>query len=349
PDGGDGGRGGDVVFEVDAHLNTLIDFRYQQHIKASRGTHGMGKCRTGRSGEPVVVRVPAGTIVRDDADGRILWDLCTPGEKVVVAKGGDGGRGNVHFKSSTNRAPRQCESGWPGEERWLRLEMKILADVGLVGLPNAGKSTLISRISAAKPKIADYPFTTVVPNLGMVRVGHEQSFVVADIPGLIEGASDGHGLGHRFLKHVERCALLVHLVDAKPMDGSDPLESIRVIEQELHSYSETLALKSKILIFNKCDLLQHEERDALQQRFLEQMGDGSTDLFFISAVSGEGVDKLKGALAQHVATSRSEEKRWGETLQDAPTQAGRVRIKEQDPDAWDDDDDDGVECIWVRG
>ncbi|MBF0588743.1 MAG: GTPase ObgE, partial [Magnetococcales bacterium] len=253
PDGGDGGRGGDVVLVADPHLNTMIDLRYKQHFKAKRGINGMGKGRTGASMPPTEIRLPVGAVVRDDADGQVLVDLTEPGQRFLVAEGGHGGKGNIHFKSSTNRAPRQFEEGGEGTEMWLRLELKLLADVGLVGLPNAGKSTLLSSISAARPKIADYPFTTLIPQLGVVRVGEESQVVMADIPGLVEEASQGRGLGHAFLRHVERCTGLLHLVDAMPMDDSEPLDNFLTIESELSQYAANLALKPRGVVITKLD------------------------------------------------------------------------------------------------
>ncbi|MBF0622705.1 MAG: GTPase ObgE [Magnetococcales bacterium] len=344
PDGGDGGRGGDVILVADAHLNTLIDFRYVQHIKARRGGHGMGKGRTGKSSPNVLVKVPVGTVVRDDADGHVLFDLIEEGQQVLLARGGDGGRGNIHFKTSTNRAPRRSEPGFPGEERWLRLELKLLADVGLVGFPNAGKSSLITKVSAARPKVADYPFTTLTPNLGMVSHGYQSSFVMADIPGLIPGASEGQGLGHAFLKHVERCAVLLHLVDVLPMDESDPLENFQTLESELSAYSKSLTAKPRWLVLTKADLLSEEAQTAILSRFQDAFAD--IPIRLISSVNGQGVDDLKADLAQWVAQCRLEHgDHWGEPLDDAPTKAGKVREK-PDPLPEEEDDHD-VEVIWA--
>lgn len=345
PDGGDGGRGGDVIFEADSHLNTLIDFRYTQHFKAERGTNGMGKQRYGKKGAALVVKVPVGVVVRDDADGSVIHDFTEEGERVLIAKGGDGGQGNMHFKSSTNRAPRQFTKGFPGEELWLRLELKLIADVGLVGLPNAGKSTLISRCSAAKPKVADYPFTTLTPNLGVVRLDHDRVFVIADIPGLIEGASEGKGLGLAFLKHVERAALLLHLVDVSGENGVDPLESFRLIEGELAAYSPTLAAKPRRIALTKMDTLTEEQREEILQRFRAALPEEGEALFGISAVSNIGMEPLLDNLAAAVLEMRAVRGRVGEAMPDAPTKAGVVREK---PPQDDDDDDDGVEVIWVR-
>ncbi|MCX8101619.1 MAG: GTPase ObgE [Geminicoccaceae bacterium] len=251
PDGGDGGRGGHIILRADPDLNTLIDFRYRQHVKAERGQNGMGKQRTGRDGADVVLRVPIGTQVFADDHETLLFDLAEPGQEVIVCRGGRGGRGNVHFKSATNRAPRYAEPGEPGEERWIWLELKLLADVGLVGLPNAGKSTFLAAVSRARPKIADYPFTTLAPKLGTVEAG-DDSFVIADIPGLIEGASEGRGLGDRFLGHIERCAVLIHLVDGTQREI---VKAYRTVRRELEAYGHGLADKPEILCLNKCDAL----------------------------------------------------------------------------------------------
>ncbi|HEY1382964.1 MAG TPA: GTPase ObgE [Dongiaceae bacterium] len=255
PDGGDGGKGGDIIVETAANLNTLIDFRYQQHFKARRGHHGMGKLRSGAKSEDIVMRVPIGTQILDEDKETVLFDLTKPGQRIVLAKGGDGGFGNAHFKSSTNQAPRHSTPGWPGEERWVWLRLKLIADAGLVGLPNAGKSTLLAAVTRAKPKIADYPFTTLHPQLGVVLVD-EKEFVLADIPGLIEGAHEGAGLGTRFLGHVERCGVLIHLVDGTQDDVAAAYKTIRA---ELKSYSPVLAAKPEILCLNKCDALTQED------------------------------------------------------------------------------------------
>src|SRR4029453_2908750 len=255
PDGGDGGKRGDVIAEAVPHLNTLIDYRYQQHFKVRRGHHGMGKNRSGAKSEDIVMRVPVGTQILDEDKETVLFDLTKPGQRVVLAKGGDGGFGNAHFKSSTNQAPRHSTPGWPGEERWIWLRLKLIADAGLVGLPNAGKSTLLAAVTRAKPKIADYPFTTLHPQLGVVHVD-EKEFVLADIPGLIEGAHEGAGLGTRFLGHVERCGVLIHLIDGTQDDVAGAYKTIRT---ELKSYSPVLAQKPEILCLNKCDALSAEE------------------------------------------------------------------------------------------
>ncbi|MEO5345384.1 MAG: GTPase ObgE [Magnetococcus sp. YQC-9] len=353
PDGGDGGRGGDVILVADPHLNTLIDFRYQQHFKAKRGIGGMGKCRTGASAPHLEIRVPVGTIARDDADGSVICDLWQVGQRYVIAPGGRGGLGNLHFKSSVNRSPRQCLPGEPGVERWVWLELKLLADVGLVGMPNAGKSTLLSKISAARPKIADYPFTTLVPNLGVVRAGEENSFVVADIPGLVEGAEAGKGLGRAFLKHIERCPILVHLVDGSPMDESDPVSRYRLIEQELAAYSPALAAKPRWAVLSKCDLLDEKAREKVFKKFRKGLKGEVEELLWISAVTGEGIEELIKGLYKRVRAARREQEpeSYHAPLGDAPTKAGRggERDASGEEDDWDEDgDEDGVECVWVR-
>lgn len=350
PDGGDGGHGGSVLFVADPHLNTLIDFRYKQHFKAQRGTDGMGQCRTGRSAPDLVVPVPVGTVLRDDADGSVVCDLLQPGQTAILAAGGQGGRGNVHYKSSTNRSPRHSQPGTEGASRWLRLELKLLADVGLVGLPNAGKSTLISAVSAARPKIADYPFTTLIPNLGVVRAGPESSFVMADIPGLVKGASQGHGLGHTFLKHVERCALLVHLVDALPLDDSDPATNFQQIEQELADYSPALLQKPRWVVLSKVDLLLAEQRASVIQRLRAVTAASESPLSLLSAVSGEGIRPWILQLAEQVHRLRENQVQTA-TLADAPTRAGKkqmVQETDRTEDERDGDEADDVECFWVE-
>ena len=258
PDGGDGGRGGDIILVADEGLRTLVDFRYKRHYKGDRGEHGQGKDRHGKSAEDLILRVPVGTIVKDAETGEILADFTKHGQREVVAKGGRGGRGNARFISNTNKAPTVAERGEPGEERWLLLELKLLADVGLVGFPNVGKSTLISKVSAARPKIADYPFTTLVPNLGVVRV-EEESFVMADIPGIIEGAHTGAGLGLEFLRHVERTRLLLHVLDISGSEGRDPVQDFEIINRELREYSPALAERPMLVVPNKIDLPGSED------------------------------------------------------------------------------------------
>ncbi len=288
PDGGDGGRGGNVVLRADEGLRTLVDFRYQRHYLAGRGQHGMGKNKHGKSGEDLVIRVPAGTVVRDAGTGETLADLVDHGQEVVVARGGRGGWGNARFAGPVNRAPNFAEKGEPGEERWLELELKLLADVGLVGFPNAGKSTLISRVSGARPKIADYPFTTLVPNLGVVDLGEGRNFVLADIPGLIEGAHRGAGLGHQFLRHVERTRLLVHVIDAAGTEGRDPIEDFHVLNRELSLYNPALAQRTQIIAANKMDLPGAEQN---LQRLQEALGN-QYEIFPVSALTGQGVKPL---------------------------------------------------------
>ena len=288
PDGGDGGHGGSVWLEADDSMNTLLSFRYQQHYTAPRGRHGEGADKTGRSGEDLLVRVPVGTVVLDEDAVRQLADLGQAGDRFLAAKGGRGGRGNAQFATSTNRAPRRADPGEAGEERWVQLELKLLADVGILGFPNAGKSTLISRISAARPKIADYPFTTLVPNLGVVRSG-DRTIVVADIPGLIEGAHLGHGLGTRFLRHVERTKLLLHLVDVSPASGRDPVRDVEIIDAELAAYSEDLARRPQILVASKMDAAQEPERVRALERHARKR---KVPLLKISAVTGEGIPEL---------------------------------------------------------
>lgn len=290
PAGGDGGRGGSIILRADEGLRTLIDFRYQTHYKGERGEHGQGDKKHGRSGKDVVLRVPVGTLVREAADGRLLADLREHGQEVVVAKGGRGGRGNTRFVNSVHRAPAYAENGEPGQERWITLELKLLADVGLVGFPNVGKSTLISRMSAAKPKIANYPFTTLEPNLGVVKVDAGRSFVVADVPGLVEGAAEGAGLGHRFLRHVERCRVLLHLVDLAGVDGRDPVEDVAKINDELARYAPALAEKPMLLVANKMDLLSEEEGAEALARLQEAYPE--LPLFSMSAATNNGVQEI---------------------------------------------------------
>lgn len=302
PFGGDGGRGGDVVFVVDPGLRTLLDFKYQRHFKAERGQHGKGKGMHGRSGQNLAVRVPPGTIVRDADTDAVLFDLVAAGQRAVVARGGRGGRGNMHFVTSTRQAPMIYEEGEPGEERWLILELKVLADVGLVGYPNAGKSTLISRVSAANAKVGNYPFTTLHPNLGVVAVG-EESLVMADIPGLIENAHAGAGLGHEFLRHVERCRVLIHVLDGAGTEGRDPLDDFAVINRELDLYSPRLAAKPQLVAVNKMDLPGARERLPALRETLEQQG---YQVYPISAVTGEGVEALLFAVRAAVAAAEAE-------------------------------------------
>jgi GTP-binding protein len=307
PSGGDGGRGGDVIMESSERHNTLVHFRFNPEYKAERGRHGEGSNKTGREGESIVLKVPVGTIVYDETTGELVHDFSLPDERVVVARAGRGGRGNARFATSTHQAPREHEEGHPGEERNLRLELKLLADVGLVGYPNAGKSTLISRISAACPKIADYPFTTLQPNLGVVAAGEppeEISFVVADIPGLIEGASQGAGLGTQFLRHIERTRLLAHLVDVSDASGRpDPVKDYEVIIRELANFGSGLASKPVIVVASKMDAA-NKEKVAKLKRYCKRK---KLELFPISAVTGEGIEPLKWAMAQEVEKLRRDE------------------------------------------
>ena len=283
PDGGDGGKGGDICVEAVDGLNTLIDYRYQQHFKAATGGHGMGRLRAGANSPDIVLKVPAGTQILEEDNETVIADLAKAGDRVRIAKGGNGGFGNAYFKSATNRAPRHANPGQDGEERWIWLRLKLIADAGLVGLPNAGKSTLLAAVSAAKPKIADYPFTTLHPQLGVVRAAGN-SFVLADIPGLIEGAHEGHGLGTRFLGHVERCAVLLHLID---VTGEDPVAAYRVIRKELKAYSPLLAEKDEIIAFNKIDAISEEDLAAKLADFRKRVR--KTPLL-ISGATGRGVD-----------------------------------------------------------
>jgi len=301
PNGGDGGRGGHVYVEADRNLNTLIDYRFARRHEARHGEHGRGSDQYGAAADDIVLRMPVGTIIRDAETDAVLLELMTPGERILIAKGGDGGFGNLHYKTSTNRAPRQKTPGWPGEQKRLKLELRVLADVGLLGMPNAGKSTLIAAISNARPRIADYPFTTLHPNLGVVRVGPEQSFVVADVPGLIEGAAEGAGLGHRFLRHLQRTRLLLHLVDIAPFDGSDPVAHARAIVAELKKYDPALHDKPRWLVLNKLDMIDAEERAARVKDFVKRFK-WKGPVFEISALTRQGCEALVQAVHRHVAS-----------------------------------------------
>jgi len=305
PDGGNGGRGGDVVVEVMPDLNTLIDFRYAQHFKAGRGRHGSGRNRSGAKGRGVIIKVPVGTQILDEDRETLIADLTKPGQQLVLAQGGDGGFGNAHFKSATNRAPRRADPGWPGEERWIWLRLKLIADVGLIGLPNAGKSTLLAAVSRARPKIADYPFTTLHPNLGVVRVD-DDAIVLADIPGLIEGAHEGAGLGTRFLGHVERCRLLVHLIDGTADDVAGDYATVR---RELVSYGAGLEGKPEIVALNKCDALTRTAT-AEKRRALAAVTSGR--VLTISGVSGTGIKALLRQAYAAVAAYRTAERQAAE-------------------------------------
>ena len=317
PNGGDGGDGGSVYLVADRSLNTLVDFQYVREYRAENGRPGQGQQKTGRSGEDLYIRVPEGTTVIDADTQEVIGDLTEDGQTLLVARGGKHGLGNVHFKSSTNRTPRQCTRGEPGEARTLKLELKVLADVGLLGLPNAGKSSLIAAVSAARPKIANYPFTTLYPNLGVVRISPEHSFVIADIPGLIEGASEGVGLGVQFLKHLSRTGLLLHVVDIAPIDGSDPAENIRIVEHELEKYSQELADKPRWLVLNKIDLLPPEQVEERVNEIVEATG-WQGPVFAISAAQRKGTDELVKAVAQALSERRREAQAAGEDAHQEP-------------------------------
>ena len=300
PNGGDGGRGGHVFAFADINLNTLVDFRYSRRHDAKRGQHGMGSDMFGAAGDDVTLKMPVGTIITDAETGEVLYELLEPGETIMIAKGGDGGFGNMRFKSAINRAPRQKTPGWLGEKKELKLELKVLADVGLLGMPNAGKSTFIAAVSNARPKIADYPFTTLHPNLGVVRVGPEQSFVVADVPGLIEGASEGAGLGHLFLRHLQRTRLLLHVVDFAPFDDNvDPVQQAKAIVAELKKYDPGLYNKPRWLVLNKLDMVPAEEREARVKDFIKRMR-YKGPVFQISALTREGCEPLIKEIYKHI-------------------------------------------------
>lgn len=352
PDGGDGGDGGHVFLIADEGLNTLIDFRFERFHRATRGENGKSANATGKRGDDLYLKVPVGTRARDEDTGEIIGELMAHESKLLVAQGGVHGKGNARFKSSTNRAPRQKTYGTPGEIRNLQLELMLLADVGLLGMPNAGKSTFIRAVSAAKPKVADYPFTTLVPNLGVVRVGIHNSFVIADIPGLIEGASDGAGLGVRFLKHLERCRLLLHVIDVCPADGSDPVENARTILNELEQYSPELAAKPRWLVFNKIDLLLEEEADEICRGIADQL-DWQGDIYQISAFNRLNTDRLVRDVSielEHIREIENQQPKddsintefsWEDKSSDDD-------FEDDDWDDWDDegDDDDGVEVVY---
>lgn len=300
PDGGDGGRGGSIYAVADRNLNTLIEYRYTRIFKARAGENGRGSQCYGKAGEDLVLRVPVGTVFTRLDTGEVVADLASDGERVCLARGGKGGLGNMHFKSSTNRAPRQFTPGEPGESFELGLELRVLADVGLLGMPNAGKSTLIRAVSAARPKVADYPFTTLMPNLGVVRVDSERSFVMADIPGLIEGAAEGAGLGHQFLRHLQRTRLLLHLVDISPRwDGADPVREARAIVEELRKYDPGLHAKPRWLVLNKIDMVEPAEREAVVARFVTDYG-WTGPVFALSALDGKGTQPLVWAIADYL-------------------------------------------------
>ena len=364
PDGGDGGDGGSIFLVADESLNTLVDFRFQPRYRAKSGQQGRGRQCTGASGEDLEVRVPVGTSIYAVDTDELIGDLLKPGERLLVAQGGKHGLGNMRFKSSTNRAPRQTTNGTPGESRQLLLQMKVVADVGLLGLPNAGKSTLIRAVSSATPKVADYPFTTLVPNLGVVRAGEDNSFVMADIPGLIEGASEGAGLGIRFLKHLARTRVLLHLVDIAPLDSSDPADAALAIIRELENFSEALARKERWLVLNKIDLLPSAEADAVCNAIVDKL-DWKGPVHRISAVSGEGTKELSEALMRSIneANLRFEEDEDYRQQQHELDQLMAFEIRQSieavktgwkekknhvSADDLDDDFDDDVEVEYVR-
>jgi GTP-binding protein len=336
PDGGDGGRGGSVYAIADRNINTLIDYRYAKTHTAKNGEPGRGADCYGRAGVDVELRMPVGTIISDFETGDLIADLTTHGERLCLAEGGVGGWGNIHFKSSTNRAPRQKTNGKPGDRRKLKLELKVLADVGLLGMPNAGKSTLITAVSNARPKIADYPFTTLHPNLGVVRVGQERSFVIADIPGLIEGAAEGAGLGHRFLRHLQRTGVLLHLVDLAPFDeGVDNVADAKAIVNELHKYDEALAEKPRWLVLNKIDMIPEDERAAKVKDFIKRFK-WKGPVFEISALTGLGCEKLCYALQDYLDSVRREHDEAEERAVDPRYQGNDdERARQYDRDAED--------------
>ncbi|HAS6160662.1 Obg family GTPase CgtA [Vibrio vulnificus] len=355
PDGGDGGDGGDVYIQADENLNTLIDYRFQRFYEAERGQNGSGGNCTGKRGKDITLRVPVGTRAVDIHTNEIVAEVAEHGKKVMVAKGGWHGLGNTRFKSSVNRAPRQKTMGTKGEIRELRLELLLLADVGMLGLPNAGKSTFIRAVSAAKPKVADYPFTTLIPSLGVVSVVPEKSFVVADIPGLIEGAADGAGLGIRFLKHLERCRVLLHMIDIFPIDQSDPVQNALIIIDELEQYSEKLANKPRWLVFNKVDLVSEEQADEIIQEVIDALG-WEEQYFKISAVNRQGTKELCYKLADFMEQLPREEQEVSEEekvnfMWDYHPDANQGEVITEDDDDdwddWDDEEDDG-HVIYVR-
>ncbi|KQQ49993.1 Obg family GTPase CgtA [Pseudomonas syringae] len=372
PNGGDGGDGGSVYMVADENLNTLVDYRYTRHFDAQRGSNGGSTDCTGAKGEDMILRVPVGTTVIDAGTQEIIGDLTKAGQRLMVAQGGWHGLGNTRFKSSTNRAPRQTTPGKPGDQRDLKLELKVLADVGLLGLPNAGKSTFIRSVSAAKPKVADYPFTTLVPNLGVVSVDRWKSFVVADIPGLIEGASEGAGLGIRFLKHLARTRLLLHLVDMAPMDESSAADAAEVIINELVRFSPALAERDRWLVLNKCDQLLEEEQEERKREIVEQLG-WTGPVYVISAIAHEGTERLSRDIMRYLedrADRLARDPAYAEELaeldqriedearaqlqalddQRALRRSGVKSVEDVSDDDWDDDldDEDGPEIIYVR-
>jgi len=304
PDGGDGGRGGSIWAVADANINTLIDYRYTRIFRAQSGENGRGRDQNGKGADDIVLRMPVGTIIRDSDSGDVIADLAKDGDRMLLAKGGNGGRGNLNFKSSVNRAPKQFTRGLPGEARNLEMELRVIADVGLLGMPNAGKSTFIRAVSAARPKVADYPFTTLHPNLGVVRVDDSRSFVVADIPGLIEGAAEGAGLGHQFLRHLQRTHVLLHLVDMAPFDeDADPAAEVRALANELKKYDASLAKKPRWLVFNKADLLEPKEAQARAKALVKKLR-WTKPWFVTSAIKGEGTRELTFAVMDFLDEER---------------------------------------------
>ena len=308
PDGGDGGRGGSVYAVADRNINTLVDYRYTRKFFAPNGENGRGADCYGAGGDDIVLRMPVGTLVRDTDTGEVIADLNVHGARQLLAAGGKGGLGNLHFKSSINRAPKQATPGEPGQYRSLELELQVLADVGLLGMPNAGKSTFITAVSNARPKIADYPFTTLHPHLGVVRVGPEQSFVLADVPGLIEGAAEGAGLGHLFLRHLSRTKILLHMIDAAPFnEETDPVQEAKALVLELEKYDPALAAKPRWIVLNKIDLVEEADRDALIERYRSELAANGEPIFVISAATRQGCEELVKALAQRIDDDRREE------------------------------------------
>ena len=365
PDGGDGGDGGSVLMIADNDLNTLVDYRFQRRYQAHNGEGGRGRNCTGAKGEDIVLKVPVGTTIVDEDTNEVIGDMTTAGQKIKVAQGGFHGLGNTRYKSSVNRAPRQTSPGSEGEDRTLRLELKVIADVGLLGMPNAGKSTFIRSVSQARPKVADYPFTTLVPNLGVVAVDQHRGFVVADIPGLIEGAAEGAGLGIRFLKHLARCRILLHLVDVAPYDETDPVESAKAIIKELEMFSETLASRDRWLVLNKVDLLPEEQRELVCQRIIDELN-WTGPVYQTSAIASQGTEVLCQNIMTFIEEKAEDEKvsedaaREEEGLRARMETEARERMRElaeerkarrvakKAADDEDDDDDYDVEVVYAE-